>query len=286
MIRTGEQYRQGLRDGREVYVDGARVDEVTMHPQFRPIVDVRARIYDLAHEEKTRDIMTYEEGGERFAVGLQLPKSRAHWEAKRNAVDLVMKEVMALIRVQDEDGEYIFEKDEDDVYVHHLRLLKRTWEQMRDGDLLAESVKYTDTHNLSFHYDPYNFDSKPERSFFRQILSILNTDPNDVETFLFTGGLTDPNKSDFHFEYLGEDQRYHRYFPDFVLVKKTGEFYIVEVKSEKERGEKTVEAKKKAVERVQKMQPDKFKYNIIYASVGTISAEKTRAIKDWVRANK
>ena len=103
MIRTGEQYRQGLRDGREVYVDGARVDEVTAHPQFRPIVDVRARIYDLAHEEKTQDIMTYEEGGERFAVGLQLPKSRAHWEAKRNAVDLVMKDIGGVVtRVGDE----------------------------------------------------------------------------------------------------------------------------------------------------------------------------------------
>ena len=103
MIRTGEQYRQGLRDGREVYVDGVRVDEVTAHPQFRPIVDVRARIYDLAHEEKTQDIMTYEEGGERFAVGLQLPKSRAHWEAKRNAVDLVMKDIGGVVtRVGDE----------------------------------------------------------------------------------------------------------------------------------------------------------------------------------------
>ena len=53
--------------------------------------------------------------------------------------------------------------------------------------------------------------------------------------FLFTGGLTDPKKTDFHFEYMGQDKRYHRYFPDFVLVKKTGEFYIVEVKGENER---------------------------------------------------
>ena len=35
MIRTGDEYKRGLRDGREVYVDGARVNEVTTHPQFQ-----------------------------------------------------------------------------------------------------------------------------------------------------------------------------------------------------------------------------------------------------------
>ena len=47
-----------------------------------------------------------------------------------------------------------------------------------------------------------------------------------MEAFLFTGGLTDTNKTDFQFEYFGEDKRYHPYFPDFVIVKRMGEFYI------------------------------------------------------------
>ena len=55
MIRTGDDYRASLRDGREVWIDGERVDDVTTHPVFRPIVDVRARIYDMAHEEAHRD---------------------------------------------------------------------------------------------------------------------------------------------------------------------------------------------------------------------------------------
>ena len=32
MIRTGEAYREGLRDGREVWMDGERVRDVTLHP--------------------------------------------------------------------------------------------------------------------------------------------------------------------------------------------------------------------------------------------------------------
>ena len=211
----------------------------------------------------------------------QVENQQADYETVKEKVT----EVMALIRVQDENGKDIFEKDEDGVYVHHLRLLKRTYDQMQANGLFAQREGYQDEHDLSFHYTPYNFDSEPERSFFRQILSSLNTNPDDVEAFLFTGGLTDPKKTDFHFEYMGEDNRYHRYFPDFVIVKRTGEFYIVEVKSESERGDRTVEAKKKAVERLQKMQPDKFRYNIVYTSVTAISPEKIKPIADWINSH-
>ena len=49
MIRTGAQYRDSLRDGREVYINGERVADVTTHPMFKPLVDIRARIYDMQH---------------------------------------------------------------------------------------------------------------------------------------------------------------------------------------------------------------------------------------------
>jgi 4-hydroxyphenylacetate 3-monooxygenase len=32
MIWTSEQYRAGLRDGREIWIDGKRVRDVTVHP--------------------------------------------------------------------------------------------------------------------------------------------------------------------------------------------------------------------------------------------------------------
>jgi len=103
MIRTGEQYRRSLQDGREVYMDGVRVADVTTHPKFRPIVDVRAAIYDMAHDAKTQEVMSYEEDGERFAVGLQLPRKQEHWQAKRKAVDTVMRHIGGVVtRVGDE----------------------------------------------------------------------------------------------------------------------------------------------------------------------------------------
>jgi 4-hydroxyphenylacetate 3-monooxygenase len=47
VLRTGQDYIESLRDGREVWIDGERVEDVTTHPAFAPIVNVRARIYDL-----------------------------------------------------------------------------------------------------------------------------------------------------------------------------------------------------------------------------------------------
>jgi len=105
MIRTGDEYRDSIRDGREVYIDGEVVDDVTTHPAFKPIVDVRARIYDLAHDAETQDVVTYldPQTGERNAVGLKPPVSRQDWEDKRVAVDTVLDDVGGVvIRVGDE----------------------------------------------------------------------------------------------------------------------------------------------------------------------------------------
>lgn len=103
MIRTGQQYRDGLQDGREVYLDGERVAAVAAHPQFKPMVEVRARIYDMAHDPETRGAMTYEERGEVCAIGLKLPTEQSDWDAKRAAVDRVMKDLGGVVtRVGDE----------------------------------------------------------------------------------------------------------------------------------------------------------------------------------------
>ena len=105
MIRTGDEYRESIRDGREVWIDGERVTDVTTHPSFRPIVDVRARIYDLAHESETRDVMSYvdAETGERCPTGARLPLSKDDWHAKRLAVDTVLDDIGGIVtRVGDE----------------------------------------------------------------------------------------------------------------------------------------------------------------------------------------
>jgi 4-hydroxyphenylacetate 3-monooxygenase len=104
MIRTGTQYRDSIRDGRRVWINGERVTDVTTHPAFKPIVDIRARIYDMQHEPDFAPIMTAKDDiGGLCAVGLKLPFTEADWHAKRAATDAVLDEVGGIVtRVGDE----------------------------------------------------------------------------------------------------------------------------------------------------------------------------------------
>jgi 4-hydroxyphenylacetate 3-monooxygenase len=87
MIRTGEQYRESIRDGREVFINGERVADVTTHPMFKPLVDIRARFYDMQHDPATAGIMTYAEDGEVNAIGNKLPLSQEDWPVADLRVD-------------------------------------------------------------------------------------------------------------------------------------------------------------------------------------------------------
>ena len=103
MIRTGEEYRSSLDDGREVWINGQRVEDICSHPQLKPVIDVRSRIYDMQHDPDTQKQTTYEENGERFAIGLRLPYEKKDWQDKRDAVDLVMHDIGGVVtRVGDE----------------------------------------------------------------------------------------------------------------------------------------------------------------------------------------
>ena len=103
MIRTGEDYRNSINDGRDVWINGARVDDPCSHPQLKPIIDVRARIYDMQHAAETQEAMTYEDAGERFAIGLRLPYVQQDWQDKRDAVDLVTRDIGGVVtRMGDE----------------------------------------------------------------------------------------------------------------------------------------------------------------------------------------
>ncbi len=84
-------------------MDGVRVSDITRHPQFKPLVDIRARIYDLQHEASMQDILTFEVDGERYPVGNRIPTEQPHWEEKRVAIDAVMKDIGGVVtRVGDE----------------------------------------------------------------------------------------------------------------------------------------------------------------------------------------
>src|SRR6266540_7133763 len=55
---TGEEYLESLRDGREVYIQGERVEDVTTHPAFRNAARSLARLYDALHDPAAQGGLT------------------------------------------------------------------------------------------------------------------------------------------------------------------------------------------------------------------------------------
>ena len=55
---TGAEFLESLRDGREVYIYGERVKDVTVHPAFRNSAASVALLYDALHDKATKDVLT------------------------------------------------------------------------------------------------------------------------------------------------------------------------------------------------------------------------------------
>src|SRR2546426_11922742 len=57
-LKTRDEYIASLRDGREIYWDGERIDDITTHPKFAVPIEIAARDYDYDDPDR-RDIITY-----------------------------------------------------------------------------------------------------------------------------------------------------------------------------------------------------------------------------------
>ena len=57
-LMTGRDYLESLRDGREVYIYGERIKDVTIHPSSRNAARSIARLYDGFHDPATREALT------------------------------------------------------------------------------------------------------------------------------------------------------------------------------------------------------------------------------------
>ncbi|MEQ9642152.1 MAG: 4-hydroxyphenylacetate 3-hydroxylase N-terminal domain-containing protein [Alphaproteobacteria bacterium] len=74
--RTGAQFLSKLNDGREIWVDGEKVENVPEHPAFAGAARALGEVYDLQHEHADDCLMADPETGEPIAVSHMLPKSR------------------------------------------------------------------------------------------------------------------------------------------------------------------------------------------------------------------
>jgi len=84
-MRSGRAFLESLRDGRAVFLDGARVKDVTTHPGFAEPLRQIAHMYDLAREAWDPATTTYVEPatGQRTSAMWLIPRSPADLALRR-----------------------------------------------------------------------------------------------------------------------------------------------------------------------------------------------------------
>ena len=84
-MRSGDAYVASLRDGRAVFLDGERVDDVTKHPAFVEPIRRIAETYDRARSAATDPALTFADPttGARHSNMWLVPRSADDLGARR-----------------------------------------------------------------------------------------------------------------------------------------------------------------------------------------------------------
>jgi 4-hydroxyphenylacetate 3-monooxygenase len=86
-IKSGADHLRAVQDGRAVYLDGQRVQDVTTHPAYRNAVASAAGLYDYQAQPDNVETMTFDPGtGRRVNRCWQLPRSYEELKERRHAL--------------------------------------------------------------------------------------------------------------------------------------------------------------------------------------------------------
>jgi 4-hydroxyphenylacetate 3-monooxygenase len=97
-IRTGAEYLESLRDGREVWLRGERVDPTT-HPSLAGCAQAFAEVYDAQHDPARHDLLTMPSpaSGAPVSVGWLLPRTHDDLVRKRLMMEHLMRQTGGLL---------------------------------------------------------------------------------------------------------------------------------------------------------------------------------------------
>lgn len=89
MARTGAEYLEALRERPpNLWYKGEKVEDPTTHPVFRGIVRTMAALYDLQHDPRYREALTYEEEGKLHGMSFLIPKTKEDLKRRGQAYKL------------------------------------------------------------------------------------------------------------------------------------------------------------------------------------------------------
>jgi 4-hydroxyphenylacetate 3-monooxygenase len=97
-LKDGDEYKESLRDGREVYYRGERIDDVTTHPATAGGIDIIAGLYDDQFEGEGRDVLTYErDDGARVTASMLLPRTKEDLAFRREGIEYIARKTFGVI---------------------------------------------------------------------------------------------------------------------------------------------------------------------------------------------
>jgi 4-hydroxybutyryl-CoA dehydratase/vinylacetyl-CoA-Delta-isomerase len=86
-LRTPKQFLDGLRDPREVYYRGERVEVVPDHPELGVAARHAAIDFELAEDPKFRDIAVHREGNDEYSAYYRVPRNSSDLLARCKLIE-------------------------------------------------------------------------------------------------------------------------------------------------------------------------------------------------------
>lgn len=136
-LKTPEQYRQSLRDGRKNYINGELVEDVTSHAYFKVPIETACQDYDYENPA-LRDVRSYTtEDGDRAHRVYQIPRSeedlykRVEMMQSSSIIGGTTGVFMALMNARDQVAK---------VNPTYAENIERMYRYARDNDLRAAEV--------------------------------------------------------------------------------------------------------------------------------------------------
>lgn len=162
LLRTGAQFLAALDDGRRVYVEGRRIENVATDPLTRDYAQRLADYYDLHHEPALQDAMTFvDEDGVRRSRAWQLPRNKDDLLKRREFHSTVSRNIGAgqFGRLPDANTAVLITMVDDPM----------PWERNSigtEGRGLADNIRnfWREAKTQQWNVTPVFIDTQPDRS--------------------------------------------------------------------------------------------------------------------------
>ncbi|HVA80643.1 MAG TPA: 4-hydroxyphenylacetate 3-hydroxylase N-terminal domain-containing protein [Candidatus Binataceae bacterium] len=150
-LRTADEYKASLRDGRAVFFRGEKVADVTTHPVIGIAVEHAALDYRMAEDAKYRELAVIKEGGDQYSRYFHVPRNGDDLLKRSNLIAASTREGATLVVLIKEIGSdallalnIVGAKMAAGGHLEYAGRIQKFHRHCRDNDL-AVAVAQTDT---------------------------------------------------------------------------------------------------------------------------------------------